>query len=517
LASRVLTGARARRALIAPLAQSVRAINASLGPHGRALLYEPSSGGVGFAADGLAIAREMAESEGAQSIGPRILKETLYAAERDLGDGAARLACIFGAVLESGARLVAGGLPPQALADDILHIGRIVDARLADQRLEAPELAALAGAAVADNDLAMALADAVGHAGADGVVDVKEHPRDGIHVETGRGFVFDAALASPHLGPDPPATGLELDEVSVLVANEIISEFGRLGPILDGFASRKKSLVIVARDVIGGALAALVRNRRELGLHIAGLKPTDVGTRAGEVIADLAAATGATLIGAELGVSLDAMRPTMLGRARRMRFAMGRALFAEPAGDRAAVAARRAWLAGEAERARYLAYDREHALRRSARLAGRWSAVSVGGRNTFETAARLAEARAAVHALQAALRSGVVAGGGSALVRVAAGLRGESTEMRAARLCVMRGLEQVLAHIARNAGLNPAVPLARLRASTRLETGFDARSGLIGNIVAAGIADPASITAGVVSRALSAAATLLRVEALVCR
>src|SRR5260221_8891920 len=139
---RILPGDAARRALLLPLQRSVRAINASLGPHGRALLYEATPGGVGFARDGLTIAREIAEDEGVRSVGPRILKETLFAAQRDFGDGAARLACILGAILREGVKFVAAGHSPQQLADDILGIGDVVRHRLAGQGRPAVDLPA---------------------------------------------------------------------------------------------------------------------------------------------------------------------------------------------------------------------------------------------------------------------------------------------------------------------------------------------------------------------------------------
>ena len=328
---RVLTGNAARQALLVPLRRSVRAINASLGPHGRALLYEATPGGVGFARDGLTIAREMAESEGARSIGPRILKETLFAADRDFGDGAARLACILGAIVGEGVKLVAAGHPPQAARRrhpaDRQSSCAIVSPTSAAR---APDLRALASAVTSDAALADAVAAAVARAGGDGVVDVKEHPRAEVRVEIGTGFSIDAVLPREHLGADAPATVLELDDVFVLVANESVSEFGRLGPILEGFAARKKSLAIVARDISGAALEALVRNRREIGLHVVALKPADVSARAGQVLEDLAIATARRWSRPSSARASTACSPAMLGRARRLRFARGRALFVEP-------------------------------------------------------------------------------------------------------------------------------------------------------------------------------------------
>ena len=519
--ARVLTGAAARQVLLASVLRSVRAIGPSLGPHGRALLYDQGSGGVGFACDGVTIAQEVADTEGARSVGARILKETLFAAHRDLGDGSARLACMLGAMLEEGHKLVAAGHAPGMLADQVLEVSRHAIGMIGEQICATPSLESVAAAAITDEAIARAVVDAVSRVGSNGVIDVKEHWREGVAVEVGTGFVLDAALPSEHLQPDPPATALELEDVFVLVVDEIVSEFGRFAPILEGFASRKKALALVGRDVGGSALEAIVRNRRELGLHVVALKPTDVSARAGQVLQDLAIATGATLISTELGRTLENAKPSMLGRARRLRFAKGRALFADPAGDRAEIEQRRAELAAEAERVKYLSFDREHALRRAARLAGAWGEISVGGRTKPETALALGEARAALACVQAAIASGVVAGGGAALVRVAEAIRqGAGTgslEERAARRCVACGLEAVAGQIARNAGRDPGEWIARLRAQDGRSVDTDARGGASASSISEGVVDPYSITCGIVGRAASAAATLLRAEALICR
>jgi len=516
---RILVGAAARRTILAPLLRNVRAVAVSLGPYGRPVLYEPNPGGVAVASDGLAIARETAESGGIAGVGGRILYEALFASNRDLGDGAARLACIFGGIVEAGFRSVAAGGPPQQLADAVIRLNDEVRRLLQDERCEAPPLTRMVSALTGDAVLADAVARALSIVGADGVVDVKEQPGDGVDVEGGRGFTFDAMLASSLLGPIPPATALELNDVFVLAANESIADFGQLGPILEGFAKSKKSLAVVAREVTGSALDALVRNRREIGLHVVALKPADLGPRAAHVIEDLAIATGATLVGAEVGVGLDRLRPAMLGRAARLQIARDRALFVSPAGGIEAIDARCALLAAEAERTRYLAYDREQALRRAARLKGSWSELRCGRQNTHFATARVTEARAAVVAAQSALRSGVVAGGGAALVRIAARLRANSASRdevdRAARGAVAQGLEAVAFAIMKNAGRNARAIVEELRGPAPPGYGIDARNSAFGDIVGLGIADPLAVTEGLVVTAMSAAATLLRTCAII--
>jgi chaperonin GroEL len=495
--------------------RSVRAIAASIGPHGRALVYEPGPGRVALATDAVTIAREVADSDGIASIGGRILKETLISADRDLGDGAAGLAVVLGGIVEYGYRAIAAGHDPQRLAARVLALGGEVAGDLARETVAAPSAAKILGAQLDDPPLAAALASAIAQCGPDGVIEIKEQPGEGVDVGSGVGFTLDARLVSSAFQTEPAASAVELNNVFVLAANEIISDFGRLGPILEGFAERKKALVIVARDVAGAALQALVRNRRELGIHVVAMKPDDVSSRAALVIEDLAIATGATMIGAEVGLSLDSMRPTMLGSARRLSIERGRALFVSPGGDNDAIAMRRKLLAAEADRARYLAYDREHALRRAARLGGKWSEVRVGARNLFHGTARLASARAAVASTQSSLAAGVVAGGGAALVRIAARLRARRDRDgdRAARTAVAHGLDAVAEAVVRNTGREPRAILHELAENDDPGWGYDARTGVFGPVVSTGIADPAAITASLVARAISAAATLLTVGA----
>ena len=518
---RVLIGAEARQCLLAPTLRSIRAVNCSLGPHGRAVVHDTASGGFGVASDGSIIAQEIADIAGPQSLGPRILEEILFDTRRDLGDGTARLACSLGAMLLEGHKQIAAGHSAGRLADEILRVGRLVQDLLVGQACRAPEPAAIANTAINDARVATAVSDALARVGAHGVVDIKEQLQHGITSEFGIGYALDAALVSQLLEPNPPATAVEFDEVFVLVVDDIVSDFGRLTPVLEGFAMRDKALAVVARDVIGAALEGIVRNRNELGLRILVLKPKDVATRAGQVLEDLAVATGATLISIDVGLTLNNTKPSMLGRAKRVRFEGGRAVFSEPAGKRDVIDQRRIRLLAEADKVKNLAYDREHLQRRAGRLAGAWGELGIGGRTTHDTNRRVRDARAAISCLRAAASSGVVAGGGSALVRVASDVRrsapANSGVERAAYRCVAAGLDAVARQISVNSGLDSDRSLALLRGTESPSWVLDANTGELTDLNTAGIVDPLSITVGVVARAISAAASMLRVDALVSK
>jgi chaperonin GroEL len=493
--TRIISGEAARSVLVTSLKPAVEAIGASLGPCGRATLYDIGQGRIGRATNGSAIAREFSGSGGPRSIAPRLLRETLFDAERDLGDGTARLAVILGGCFVEGTRMAAAGVPTGALADALLGLIPQISSRLAAEAASSYCTLAMVQAAGGDHNIAEALANLYGRTGADGMIEVVAGIAPGMSAEVESGFVLDAVLASPELAPGPPLITGAIDDVWIVVADEIVGDFRPLIPILEGFAARRKGLVVVARDICGPALQTLVSNKRELGLRVAAFRPRDVSQRAADVLEDLAIATGAGLIADRFGTNLAGLRPGMLGHARSLRFTPEQAVFLDPDGDAEAVATRRRHLAGEIDRQRYLALDREHLTRRRARLAGVRGEIRIGGRTTFETEALVATARAALASLRSADTSGVVSGGGVALARVAAGLMDKlvmGSPAAAAARCASAGLTAVAQRLAANAGAGPDVSPSDP------------------------LADPLALTQAIVERALSAAATMLRIETLVC-
>jgi chaperonin GroEL len=494
----ILSGQAARSVLARSFAQSVRAIGSSLGPARRSVVSDLGAGRPNVAQGGFAIARQMSGESGAWSVAPRMLKDALWEAQRDLGDGTTRLACMAEAVYSAASVSIARGVPPEALARAIAALAGRLDELLARQRCEAPGAAAIALAACGDAELANALSSLTGDVLDGGAVDVCEGPRPGLELERHDGFILDIEPLLIGLGREEQGLRQELDVAHVLVVNEIIADFGPLSVILEGFTAKHKSLVVVARGIIGAARETLAANRRGLGLHVLGLVPADVGLRAAAVLEDLAIATGATLVAQETGVALTAVRPAMLGRAQRVIVAGKRAVFVEPQGAAQPVAQRRRDLLADAQAQRNLAYDRAHLERRAARLAGRWGELRIGGPTGWETALRIEGGRAAFAALRAAAASGVVRGGGRALCIAAGELEAQldplsSATQRAALLAVACGCRAVSGRLAHNAGVEPGA----------LDVPDD-------------VVDPLSTTQAIVRRALSVAAAMLTIEVLIC-
>ena len=497
--ARIIAGDAALRLIGQSLTPPLRAIAASLGPSGRVSLHEGAQGSVADARTGVAIARAISCDEGPWSVAPRLLKETLVEAERDLGDGTARLAVIMGATLRAGLRLVAAGFPPGALADGILAALPRVRADIARQRIDEPDLVQVAAGAGADGALAAALSDATRNVGPTGIIDIVAGTRQGLETRLGEGFILEGEAITPDFAPQG-AEAISFDPVHVLVADEMIEDFGPLVPILEGFAMRGKALAVIARDIRGAALATLVRNKRDNYLRIMAMRPQAVAQAAADGLEDLAIATGATLIADRFGTSIAGLRPSHLGRAGAFRFTRNRAIFAQPAGDAAAVSARATWLAAAAEKATYLALDRERLARRRARLLGRWGEIELAGASARQTEALATTARATLAALFSAQEGGAVAGGGLALTEIAARFDpasgdGAASAEDAARICIRAGLGEVGRQLARHAGgdRGPAAPEA-----------------------AACPLDPLPMTQAIAERALSLAATLIRIDILIC-
>lgn len=493
-----LVGEEAQACLAKSLSVLSRAIGSSLGPDGRTVLYE-GGGRVDVAVSGVEIARKASGTKGVASIAPRLLTETLVSAERDLGDGTARLAVLACATFSAARRFATDPLRRLALAERLDGVRETIADMLEEERRTNFSDEEIAAAACADKELCAALASAFRQVGPDGGIDIATETRGGFELHIGKGFMFDAIAA---VGLGAPRAEISLRDVHIIAANEALSDFGKLVPVIDGFAARRKSLLIVARQFQGSALAAIERNRREGAASITALTPSDAGPRAAAIIGDLAVACGATLVDDYTGTTLESLKPSMLGTAKLLRFDGRRAFLEEPGGAGATMEARRAEIGQEIEKARYLSFDRDYAERRRARLEGRWAELRIGrvGRHDAKRVATVS--RNAIACMRSASRHGVVQGGGVALSEIADRLvaDGEPGERGDAMRVAGRALRSIEAQLRRNSGLSADAALVSRSIANR-----------------ASVMDPLRLTQQLVSQAFSLATSLLRVDAIVCR
>jgi len=478
---RAIGGHALQEDLAGALVPAFRAIGASLGPDGRHVIYSTGNR-VAAAASGSEIARRVCSDHFAA----RLLKETLVDAERDLGDGTARLAVMAGAALAAARRGIAAGAVPGQVAAALVALRPALDGAFAAERAEAIDLVAVALAAGADGALAQRLAEAFAAVGGAGQVEVVEGREPGVALDIRHGFGFDAKPVG--------SAGLDaMGPVHLIVANEVIRDFRTLAPVIEGFARSDKSLVIAARGLEQQALHLIERNRQAGVLKVAALLPRDAGPRAAEILEDLAVATGAVLVSDHAEVSLEALKPAMLGRAETYRREGSLVALTGVAGDPARIAPRLRGIEAEIAARRYLPLDREHARQRHARLAGLWAELRIGARSGAGDA--VAQARRALASMRSARDGGVIDGGGRGLDRIAARLEarpagtGSGATAQAMLLAALRA---------------PGICLRR-------------NSGAAGPIRTAPVTDPAGLSRSLLDVALSLAGRLAGLEGAVIR
>jgi chaperonin GroEL len=500
--STIVSGVKARELVLQALSVGARAIGSSLGPDGQGLVYDGGSGGPRYADSGLAIARQITQESGAGSVALRILKDALWEVQRELGDGTARVACVAVATYAAAAKHVAHGISPALLCEAVRDLMDELPGMVEAQRCTAPDAFDIAHCACPDEEVARVTSDIFARLPERGAVDIQEARGKQVKLEMYAGYCIDILPETVGASREEQGLRMEMDSVHVLVVNEILHDFGPLARVLEQFAQRSKSLVIVARGFEGAARATLIANRAGLRMHVLGLVPSEVGEQAMHVLADLCVASGATLVSEETGTSMANVTPAMLGRASRAIVEGRHAVFVGPAGDKDAVNERRKLILSQVEAQRYLALDREKLQRRAARFAGDWAVLRVGGVTQWETERRVDGARAALAALDAASKSGVVDGGGRALLAVANALSqsqsqsqsGSASAVRRAALdSVACGCRAVAAQLAKNAGAESAA------------------SDEVNRTV-----DPLSTTLSILQRAASVAATMLTIEVLIC-
>ncbi|QEX16603.1 60 kDa chaperonin [Hypericibacter terrae] len=512
---------QARLCLAQGIRLAARAIAPSLGPKGRTvLLHRPPAPPV-LLTHGYDIAREVAAScHGPEAHGARILKETLFEVDRDFGDGTSAVALMMASIVSAAVPLAHARLPMGEVADALLELAPELRGKIQSYRVDArfDDIAlAVARTAARDEEIAHRIGALFLELGGDTVIQVQEGEGRDIESDIRPGTTIEASLVSRHLSDDPDRILVQLKEPYILVADEEISDFGSLLPVLEGFATKQKSLLIVARDVTGAALQALVRNKAEAGLRVAALKVGSVAERGYDALEDLAIATGAELLSDRFGTDLRKMRPQMLGRAEEAKVEQNFTTVIGGAACGGALETRRKEIRQRILDERYLSYDREQLELRLARLGRGFARLHIGGVTSADRSIRLMAARKAVAGLQAA-RSGVVPGGGTVFLQLAGGLAagsGDGGSRQLARRLARKALRQIPATMIGNAGEDPLVWLGRLEGAKTANVGLDLETMAFGDLRQAGILDPASVLGAAIERAFSAAATLLRADLLV--
>ncbi len=510
----------ARRALEAGINKLADTVKVTLGPKGRNVVIEKKFGAPTITNDGVSIAREVELEDPFENMGAQLVKEVATKTNDVAGDGTTTATVLAQALISEGLRNVAAGAVPAALKRGMDKAVATAVEAIASQAKEIDsktEIAQVAAISAADAAIGDVLAEAIDKVGKDGTVTVEESNTFGIELELTEGMQFDKGYLSPYFVTDQDRQETILDDPLILFYNQKITAVHDLVPVLEKVMGTGKPLLIVAEDVEGEALATLVVNKIRGTFTSAAVKAPGFGDRRKAMLQDLAVLTGGQVISEEIGLKLESTTLDLLGKARRVIVTKDDTTIVEGGGDEGEVNGRIAQIKREIEDTDS-DWDREKLQERLAKLAGGVAVVKVGAATEVELKEKKHRIEDALSATRAAVEEGIVAGGGTALVRSRASVERTASSLQGdeatGAAIVARALAAPLRWIASNAGYEGAVIVRQVEGAEG-PVGLNALTGDLEDLVKAGIIDPAKVTRSALQNAASVAGLLLTTEALV--
>jgi chaperonin GroEL len=509
----------ARRGLERGMNQLADAVRVTLGPKGRNVVLEKKWGAPTITNDGVSIAKEIELEDPYEKIGAELVKEVAKKTDDVAGDGTTTATVLAQALVREGLRNVAAGANPMALKRGIeAAVDAVVEelAKIAKDVETKEQIASTASISAADPSVGEIIAEAMDKVGKEGVITVEESNTFGLELELTEGMRFDKGYISAYFMTDPERMEAVFDDPYILIANSKISSVKDLLPILEKIMQSGKSLVIIAEDVDGEALATLVVNKVRGTFKSVAVKAPGFGDRRKAMLQDMAILTGGQVISEELGLKLDAAGVDMLGKARKIVVTKDETTIVDGAGDAEQIQGRVNQIRSEIDKSDS-DYDREKLQERLAKLAGGVAVIKVGAATEVELKERKHRIEDAVRNAKAAVEEGIVPGGGVALVQAGKTafdkLELIGDEATGAQI-VKIALDAPLRQIAVNAGLEGGVVVERVR-TLEAGSGLDAATGDYVDLLKAGIIDPAKVTRSALQNAASIAALFLTTEAVV--
>ena len=511
----------ARQKLASGVSKLARAVRSTLGPRGRNAVIDKGWGSPTVTKDGVTVAEEIELTDPYENMGAQLVKEAASKTSDAAGDGTTTATVLAEAIFKEGLKALAAGADPMALKRGIEKSVEVVVEHIKSQakkvsgKKEIAEVAAIA----ANNDKAIGekLADAFEKVGTDGVITVEEGKGLETTVDVVEGMQFDRGYLSPHFVTDQDRMEVVLEDPYILIYEEKISSPTKLIPVLEQIARANKPLFIIAEDIEGEALATLVVNKLRGILKVAAVKAPGYGDRRKAMMGDIAVLTGGKAIFKDLGIELDSVQLTDLGHAKKITISSENTTVIEGGGKSEEIKGRTEMIRKEITQTDS-EYDLEKLQERLAKLAGGVAQINVGAATETEMKERKALVEDALHATRAAIEEGVVPGGGTALIRAAKALDSlklSGDEAMGVNI-VRKALETPARSIAENAGVDGAVVVSRIQKSTDANFGYNADAGTWGDMLAAGIVDPAKVTRSALQNAASVSGLLLTTEAIIC-
>jgi len=522
MAKSILFDEKARRGLEAGMNQLADAVRVTLGPKGRNVVLEKKWGAPTITNDGVSIAKEIELEDPFERIGAELVKEVAKKTDDVAGDGTTTATVLAWSMVREGLRNVAAGANPMSLKKGIEAAVEAAVASIRDNAQDVSEnkdqIANVAAISAADAEIGATIADAIDKVGKDGVITVEEGQTFGLELDFVEGMRFDKGYISPYSVTDAERMEAVLDDPYILFVASKISNVRELVPVLEKVMQSSRPLLIVAEDVEGEALATLVVNKIRSTFTSVSVKAPGFGERRKAMLQDMAILTGGQVVSEEVGLKLDGVGLDMLGSARKIVVTKDETTIVEGAGDSADVNGRIAQIKAEIENTDS-DYDREKLQERLAKLSGGVAVLKVGAATEVELKEKKHRIEDAVSTTKAAIEEGVVAGGGTTLIRAQAAVNAmvdslDDADAQVGARMVARALEGPLTQIAVNAGMEGGVVVNAVR-SLEGNHGLNAATGDYIDLVEAGIIDAAKVTRSALQNAASIAALFLTTEAVI--
>ncbi len=518
MAKEILFDEEARRALSRGVDALANAVKVTLGPKGRNVVLEKKFGAPSITNDGVTIARDIELEDHFENMGAQLVKEVATKTNDVAGDGTTTATLLAQAIVREGLKNVVAGANPMIIKKGIeAAVAKLVDEiKNNAKKVEGKEaIAQVASISSSDAEIGQLIADAMEKVGNDGVITVEESKTMTTNLKVVEGMQFDRGYISPYMVTDADKMEAVMDDPYILITDRKISSIQDILPILEQVVKQGKSLVIIAEDVDGEALATIVVNKLRGTFKALAVKAPGFGDRRKAMLEDIAILTGGTVISEELGRKLDSVTFADLGHARQIRATKEETTVVEGSGDKNEITARVAQIRKQIETTTS-DFDKEKLQERLAKLAGGVAVIEIGAATEVEMKEKKLRIEDALNATRAAVEEGIVAGGGTTFIDILPALDEVKAEgdAKVGVEIVKRAIEEPVRQIANNAGQEGSVVAEAVKKAAK-GVGFNALTNEYVDMIKAGIVDPAKVVRSALQNAASIAAMILTTETLV--
>ena len=517
----IMFGTDARAKMLKGVETLAKTVKTTLGPKGRNVILDKSYGAPKITKDGVSVAKEIELADKFENMGAQLVKEVAQKTADKAGDGTTTATVLAEAIIREGVKAVAAGMNPMDLKRgiDMAVEAVVADVKSRSKDIKTSEEIAQVGTISANGERSIGeyLARAMEKVGNDGVITVEDAKGLETELDVVEGMQFDRGYLSPYFVTNAEKMSCEFENPFVLLYDQKISNLQPLIPVLEAVVQSGRALLIIAEDIEGEALATLVVNRIRGGLKVCAVKAPGFGDRRKAMLEDIAILTGGQVISEELGMKIENVSLDMLGTAKRVEVNKDETTIIDGDGEKDLIKARADSIRKQIEETTS-EYDREKLQERLAKLSGGVAVLRVGGASEVEVKERKDRIDDALHATRAAVKEGVVAGGGTALLYAAKALEAlkpQNQDQKVGIEIIRKATQAPIRQIAENAGVDGAVVAGKLLEQSDTNFGYNAQTGEYTDLVKAGIIDPTEVVRTALQDAASVAGLLITTEAMI--